>query len=144
MAVGSAGGHWQQLLELRDAYVAEDVHYVTTLKGLPEQFNLTNYTIVRDCNRDQKLDMAICAFGLLITALRKRPNVVVTTGALPGLLAIMIGKVIGARTIWIDSIANAEELSLSGQIASRHADLCLSQWAHVAKEGKVQFEGSIL
>ena len=43
--------------------------------------------------------------GLL---LRHRPDVIVTTGAAPGYFALRFGKLLGARTIWIDSMANAE------------------------------------
>ena len=46
--------------------------------------------------------------------MRLRPDVVITTGAAPGYFAVRIGKLLGARVVWVDSIANAEELSLSG------------------------------
>ena len=75
--------------------------------------------------------------------LRERPDVVVSTGAAPGYLALRCAKLLGARTVWIDSVANVEELSLSGRIASTKADLCLTQWPHLAA-GPVGYEGSVL
>ena len=48
------------------------------------------------------------------------------TGAAPGYFAIRIGKLLGARTLWIDSIANAEELSMGGQLVAEKADLVLT------------------
>jgi hypothetical protein len=45
--------------------------------------------------------------------------------------------------VWVDSVANAEELSLSGKMASEKADLCLTQWPHLAS-GAVAYEGSVL
>jgi hypothetical protein len=69
---------------------------------------------------------------------------VVTTGAAPGYWAIRFGKLIGARTIWIDSIANAEELSMSGRLASKVADVCLTQWPHLDGEHGAQYAGSVL
>jgi len=37
--------------------------------------------------------------------------VIVSTGAAPGYFAIVLGRLFGARTIWIDSMANIENLS---------------------------------
>jgi UDP-N-acetylglucosamine:LPS N-acetylglucosamine transferase len=80
---------------------------------------------------------------MLFVVLRERPSVVVSTGAAPGYLAIRMGARIGARTIWIDSVANVEELSLSGRMASAVADLCLTQWPHLAG-GRVRYLGAVL
>jgi len=61
-----------------------------------------------------------------------RPDVVVSTGALPGLMALIVGYVFGARTIWIDSIANTERMSLSGRLSRPFAQLWLTQWPEVS------------
>ena len=58
-------------------------------------------------------------------------------------LAIRWAKLVGARTVWIDSVANVEELSLSGRLASERVDLCLTQWPHLAA-GPVYYKGSVL
>jgi UDP-N-acetylglucosamine:LPS N-acetylglucosamine transferase len=93
----------------------------------PPRFN----TVIA-ANRWQKFRLAyqlIQLFGLMV---RLRPDVVITTGAAPGYLAIRIGRLLKARTVWVDSIANAQELSLSGKRAGKHCDLWLTQWAHLA------------
>jgi UDP-N-acetylglucosamine:LPS N-acetylglucosamine transferase len=76
--------------------------------------------------------------------MRTRPDVVISTGAAPGLFGILFGRLVGARTIWIDSIANAEKLSLSGRIASRIAHIALTQWPHLAATRRPSYRGSIL
>jgi hypothetical protein len=73
-----------------------------------------------------------------------RPDVVISTGAAPGFLALRLGRLLGARTIWVDSVANGEELSMSGKLAGRYADLWLTQWEHLAHEGGPQFRGNVL
>ena len=70
---------------------------------------------------------------MLWVLLRVRPDVVISTGAAPGYFALRFGGLLGARTLWLDSIANAEELSLSGTKASRFADLTLTQWPELGK-----------
>ena len=75
---------------------------------------------------------------------QERPDVVISTGAAPGYFAIRLGNLFGARTIWVDSVANVEELSLSGQKAGPHAKLWLTQWAHLARENGPHHRGSVL
>ncbi len=68
----------------------------------------------------------------------------ISTGALPGYMALRLGKLLGANTIWVDSIANVEELSESGRRIGNHADLWLTQWQHLAKPEGPEFRGSVI
>jgi UDP-N-acetylglucosamine:LPS N-acetylglucosamine transferase len=99
---------------------------------------------VPGANRWAKLKLVRTAFSVLWMLLRERPDVVISTGAAPGFFAILFGKKLGARTIWVDSIANVEALSMSGQRARRHADLWLTQWPHLATAEGPVFKGSVL
>jgi hypothetical protein len=144
LAVASGGGHWEQLQLLRDAFEGCDVAYLTTLRGLGERVGLINVSIVPDCNRNHPINAAVAAVRIALKIVRLRPDIVISTDALPGLIAIAIGRLLGARTIWIDSIANAEDLSMSGAKAHRHADLWLSQWQSVASANGAEYAGSVL
>ncbi|CAB5122971.1 hypothetical protein D3OALGA1CA_2697 [Olavius algarvensis associated proteobacterium Delta 3] len=75
---------------------------------------------------------------------KERPDIVVSTGALPGYLGIRLASALGKRTIWVDSIANVEELSMSGQRIGAYADLWLTQWPHLAKENGPEYAGQVL
>ena len=74
----------------------------------------------------------------------ERPDVVISTGAAPGYFAIRMGKWLGARTVWIDSIANVETLSMAGTLAGRYADLWLTQWQHLARPEGPHFLGGTI
>ena len=76
--------------------------------------------------------------------LKERPEVVVTTGAAPGLVALALARRLGSRTVWIDSIANVERLSTSGEHARRVADVWLTQWEHLARPEGPHFWGAVL
>ena len=143
LAIASGGGHWEQLMALSDAFAATEVVYATTLPGLTGPGGETVH-VVPDCNRNEKWKALRSGVALLILILRKRPNVIVTTGALPGFLAIAIGRRLGARTMWIDSIANAEEMSMAGRLARSQADRWLSQWPSVAEAAGAEYAGSVL
>ncbi|MCI5150914.1 MAG: UDP-N-acetylglucosamine--LPS N-acetylglucosamine transferase, partial [Candidatus Electrothrix sp. MAN1_4] len=50
----------------------------------------------------------------------------------------------GARTIWIDSIANSDKLSMSGQKVGKYADLWLTQWEHLARPEGPHYHGTVI
>ncbi len=143
LAVASSGGHWVQLRRLTPAFDGHDVAYVTTDPGHRSEVGHARFYVARDANRWNKLALVRCAARILWVLLRERPTVVVSTGAAPGYLAIRFARLLGARTVWIDSVANVEELSMSGRMASATADLCLTQWPHLA-EGQVRYLGAVL
>jgi hypothetical protein len=69
---------------------------------------------------------------------------VISSGAAPGIVALRVGKLLGARTVWLDSIANVDSLSLSGQRVSSFADLQLTQWPHLESPDGPSFHGAVL
>ena len=144
LAVASGGGHWQQLMLLRPAFEGTDVLYLTTMAGLPEAFGAAPARIVPDCNRDKPVEAARSAAAVAVAIARHRPHVVISTGALPGVIALALGKAARARTIWVDSVANAEEMSMSGRLARRFADLWMSQWPNVAEASGAEHAGAVL
>jgi UDP-N-acetylglucosamine:LPS N-acetylglucosamine transferase len=143
LAVSSSGGHWVQLSRLRPAFEGHDVAYLTTDPGYRAEVAPSRFYTVRDASRWNKLALAASALKVLYVVLRERPSVVVSTGAAPGYLAVRFAKLLGAQTAWVDSVANVDELSLSGQMASTQADLCLTQWPHLAG-GRVDYRGTVL
>ncbi|SFE78617.1 glycosyltransferase family protein [Roseivivax sediminis] len=144
LAVASAGGHWQQLMSLRGAMRDCDLMFATTLSGLPEEHGASPAVIIPDCNRADFWRMPWCALVLAYWLVRFRPHVLISTGALPGVMALFLGKLMRAKTVWIDSVANAEEMSMSGRMVRHTADLWLSQWPHVAKASGARYAGAIL
>lgn len=143
LAIASAGGHWDQLMRLRPAFDDQKVTYVTTLDGIAQRAGLTA-RLVPDCNRNEYRKMVSCAVRLAAILVVVRPQLIITTGALPGLIACAFGRLIGAKSLWIDSIANGEELSMSGYKARSVATVCLSQWPEVAKQANVAHWGAVL
>ena len=144
LAIASGGGHWVQLLRLRPAFADCDVTFATVKEGYRSDVGDERFIVVADCNRSHKLKVVWCAFAVIALLARERPDVVVTTGAALGYFAVRFGRWFGARTVWVDSVANAEELSLSGAMAGRYAHLWLTQWPHLARAGGPAFMGSVL
>jgi UDP-N-acetylglucosamine:LPS N-acetylglucosamine transferase len=145
MLVASGGGHWIQLSRLSEAFANEDALYVTTMRGVSAPTGVRPVEIVEDASASSPVKLPIVALQLLRILIRFKPHVVLSTGAAPGLLALLLAKLMGARTVWIDSIANSEELSWSGRMARRWADLWLTQWPHLVEQYPgLRYEGAVL
>jgi UDP-N-acetylglucosamine:LPS N-acetylglucosamine transferase len=145
LAVASGGGHWVQLLRVVPAFSARDeIVFVTTLASHRPQVTPSRCYVVTDGNRWNKFRLCRMAAKLLYILLRERPDVVISTGAAPGYFSLRFAKMLGARTIWVDSIANASQMSMSGLHVGRFADLWLTQWKHLARPNGPQFKGSVI
>jgi len=144
MVIASGGGHWMQMLRLRPAFEGLDVFYVGVKEMYRGDVAPADFYSVTDVSRLQRWNLPATVFKLLWIVLRERPAAVLTTGSLPGLIALRIAHRLGARTAWIDSIANVEEVSLSGRKAGAVADLWLTQWPHLARPEGPQHRGSVL
>lgn len=144
LAVASGGGHWVQLLRLIPAFASCDVTFITVNESYRFQVSGYEFYWVNDATRWNKIALIRMALRLALIVWNKRPDVVVSTGAAPGYVALRLGRLMGARTIWIDSIANIEKLSMSGQKIGRYADLWLTQWPHLARPSGPYYAGSVL
>ena len=122
-----------QLSRLSPAFEDYQAQYVTTMKGAKAPSGGRPVAFVSDASRSRPAMFILLILQMLWLVLKFRPDVVITTGAAPGLVALQIGKLFGARTVWIDSLANAEKISLSGKLAERYADLWLTQWPHLVE-----------
>lgn len=144
LAVSSGGGHWVELLRLREAFAGHDLALATV--GAANRVDASNarFYSLRDVTRWNKVQWPAAILGLLSVLLRERPDIVVSTGALPGYFALRLAKLLGARTIWVDSLANVDDLSMSGRMVGKHADLWLTQWAHLATSAGPHYRGSVL
>lgn len=144
VAISSGGGHWVQLLRLRPAFDGAKMVFATVNPGYAADVAGSEFRLIHDGNRHQKLALVKSAWSILLLLLIERPDIVISTGAAPGYFAIRFGKLLRMRTVWVDSVANAEELSMSGRKAGGCADLWLTQWAHLASEEGPQHFGNVL
>jgi UDP-N-acetylglucosamine:LPS N-acetylglucosamine transferase len=144
LAVSSGGGHWEQMMLLREAFKGQEVYYATTMRGLMERSGVSNGFLLDDCNRNDIRGSLTCLIQAAQIVFRIRPHVVISTGAAPGLFCLLFGRLAGAKTIWIDSIANAEAMSMSGRLARYVASLWLTQWRHLARATGPHYVGELL
>lgn len=145
LAVSSGGGHWVELRRIIPAFEGHEVVYASTEpEGDADLAGHTFYS-VRNVTRRNRLAFAVTIRQIYSILARERPDVVISTGAAPGLVALMLGKRrFGARTVWIDTIANSQKMTLSGKLAKPFADAWLVQWPHLARPGGPEHWGAVL
>lgn len=144
LLVASHGGHWVQLRRLAPAFEGMDVRYVSTTAGVSAEIAPAPLSVVPDANLKTALGLVPLAVKTLWIVARNRPDIVMSTGAAPGFFALVFGRLLGARTIWVDSLANAERMSVSGAKVRRFADLWLTQWPHLDAPEGPHFRGAVL
>jgi len=144
LLISSSGGHWKQLRRIESAFEGFNKCYATTNSSYSEFVPNEKFYSLPDASRWNKFRLIWQAVNVLWLLIRTRPNVVVTTGASVGFFAIFFAKKMYMKTIWLDSIANAEEMSLSGLKVEDYADLWLTQWEHLEKPKGPYFYGAVL
>ena len=142
LVVLGEGGHTTEMLNLIDLLGdGYEYHYL-----LSREDNLSAgrirlpgpiYTIPRPRGKETGLLMAIWQTwlaGLLATGilLRLRPAAILSTGPAIAVPVSIIGKILGARIIFIETGSRVRTLSLTGRIMYRWADLFFVQWPQLA------------
>lgn len=126
---GSAGGHLTQLYNAKTWWSKEQTLWVTfatpdarsRLQG--QRVIWAQHSPDRNC-----LDLFKSA-RLAIKTLRKyRPDCVVSAGASLGTLFIVLAKLMGIPTVYVEVFDRLELPSLSGRVCYRLADQFAVQW----------------
>ena len=143
MAVASIGGHWIQLLRIaRPMEGHYEMVYVSTHPKCAIMVEGQKYCLTTDFSRSDAWKLVSAFLKAIKTIRKEKPDAIITTGAAPGLVYLLAGKLFGRKTIWIDSIANVNRLSLSGRIAALFVSRVYTQWQHLAT-AKIHYSGDI-
>ncbi len=144
LAISSPGGHWIELQRLTPLFNKFETIYVSTSEGYRALVPNSKYYKVNDANRWNKAKLIAVFFQIFRIIRKEKPGYILSTGAAPGIIAIAIGRLLfGAKTIWIDSIANTETLSMSGKLSKTFAHHTYTQWEHLSS-GKVKYAGTVI
>lgn len=143
-AISSPGGHWIQLTRLCNGLEGKNnIVYAMPDKLFKPKQDQKVYSVM-DVSADDKWRLIPCALQVSWILLRERPDAIISTGAAPGAVAVLLGKVFRIKTIWIDSIANVQKISRAGRLVQKHADIFLTQWPHLSDDENILHQGSVL
>ena len=142
----SAGGHLSQLLKLADSWEGKNAFFVTTTEVVRDRLGVFGRVyVVGECNREHPLRVIKVLIRCIKVLFRERPGVIISTGAAAGCMVCFLGKLLGAKVVWLDSITNVEKISLSGRMVRYIADLFLVQWPELVERYKnVEYAGNVI
>ena len=142
----SAGGHLTQLLKLEDCWRDGEFFFITTTDVMKEKLEKSDKTyVVGECNRNHPARVIKVLLNCIRIAFTENFDVVISTGAAAGCLMCFLGKIKGAKIVWLDSITNVEKLSLSGRMVRFIADLFFVQWPELARKySNIEYIGAVI
>ena len=142
----SAGGHLSEVLKVAKSWLPYKATYITTTCVVRDTLARTGTVyVVGECNYQHLVRLVKVFLGCTRVMLKERPDVVISTGAAVGCIVCFLGKLLGAKLIWVDSIANVERLSLSGRLVRLIADVFLVQWPELAQKYRgVEYVGEVV
>ena len=143
LAIASIGGHWIQMLRIARAMEEHyEMLYISTHPKCAAMVEGKKYYLTTDFSRSDAWKLIPEFVRQLRIIWKEKPDAIITTGAAPGLICVFAGWLLRRKTIWIDSIANANHLSLSGRLAALFVSRVYTQWPHLATN-KIHYAGDI-
>jgi beta-1,4-N-acetylglucosaminyltransferase len=144
--IASSGGHLFQLSSLKEFWGNKD-HFWVSFQTEDARYLLKDekvYWAYFPTNRNIK--NLVKNLFLAIKIIRKeKPDAIISTGAGIAVPFLLIGKLFGKKTLYLESITRNEELSLSGRLIYPFVDKFLVQWPQLAEKfKKTEFQGRII
>lgn len=128
--VSSCGGHLTEVRCLKDSYGAYEHFYVLNDKALlPPDMQGRTYFITHS-ERDWKQIVNLFEASRILR--KERPDVILSTGAGPAVPFAIVGKLMGLKVIFIETLTRVTAPSLTGRIMYRLADDFFYQWESLA------------
>lgn len=132
--VGSSGGHLTHLYMLKDFWKDKERFWVTFDKE--DANSILNGERVYHCyfptNRNIKnlIKNSFLAIKLLH---KERPDLIISSGAAVAVPFFYIGKLVGAKTIYIEVFDRIDKSTLTGKLVYPVTDKFIVQWEEMKK-----------
>jgi UDP-N-acetylglucosamine:LPS N-acetylglucosamine transferase len=141
MLVCSAGGHLMQLHQLRSWWERQERTWVTFPGAQADSLLAGENVVEAYYPTTRNIPNAIRNLGLAVRLLRAdRPDVVVSDGAGVAFPFILIARLLGVRTVYLEVYDRISRPTLTGRLCYPLAELFLLQWPEQAEHyprGKV-------
>lgn len=130
--ISSSGGHLSQLKELLKI-VKDDDYFMVTEENLVSQSLKAShrvYFLKQQERKSIRFPFVFIANILksIFILIRERPQLIITTGAGAVIPLCIIGKIFGAKLVFIESFAKINSPTITGKILYKFADRFYIQW----------------
>jgi UDP-N-acetylglucosamine:LPS N-acetylglucosamine transferase len=137
--VSGTGGHLTELLQLSKLYKRYDYYFVTPNNQFSRQMLKEEKVQHVALTLRRPLYYLLNLFQSLMILLRKKPDVVITTGSGDALATCILARLMGKNLIFIETVARVQGPSNFGRIMHIFSDLTIVQWKTLLDK----YEGSV-
>ena len=138
--ISSTGGHLSELLKLEPIFKEND-YYIITEKDKSTEYLKEKYKdkilYLPYCTRSKLFSYFFIYFFLIIKSIylfvKIKPDVIVTTGTHTVVPMCYIGRVMKRKIVYIETMANINQKTLTGKIIYPIANLFIVQWKNMLK-----------
>jgi beta-1,4-N-acetylglucosaminyltransferase len=128
------GGHMVQAKQLAPVYEKYDYFYLTFSGGVADEMRKTaRVRTVPDMIRHNPISWFSVAIRSAHVAVTERPDVVISTGAGAVALFCVFAKLLGAKLLFLESMAKVTRPTWTGKLLYPFVDLFLVQWPGLLK-----------
>ena len=138
--ISSTGGHLDELLQLKPLFENYNYYLVTEKTksnlSLKDKFpGKVSYLIygTKDKLLIYPFKFALNILKSFYLYLKIRPKYIVTTGTHTAVPICYIGKIFGAKIVFIETFANSKTKTMSGKMIYPIANLFIVQWKEMLK-----------
>jgi UDP-N-acetylglucosamine:LPS N-acetylglucosamine transferase len=141
--VSSCGGHLTEVRALKPVYERYEHFYVVNDQILlPKDMEKKTYFI---CHAERNWLVLVNFLEAWRILHREKPRLILSTGAGPVVPFMLIGKLFGIPTVFIETLARVRAPSLTGRIMYRLANRFFYQWKSLSPSfPKATYGGPLL
>ncbi|MCK4913146.1 MAG: polysaccharide biosynthesis protein [Planctomycetes bacterium] len=130
----SPGGHMVQAKRLAGVYEKYDHFYFTFKGGVADEMKKTSRVrAIPNIVKHSPLSWVVGVVLSFYVVLVERPNVVISTGAGIVVFFCVFAKLLGAKLIFIESMARIKRPTLTARFLYPFSDLFIVQWPGLLK-----------
>ncbi|MCO4623353.1 polysaccharide biosynthesis protein CpsF [Streptococcus infantarius subsp. infantarius] len=132
----SSGGHFEQLLMLKDLFPEFESFVVTEQTKYNKDFALLPTYFTKQVNRQNILFIFPFFYNIFLSIyilLKEKPKIIVSTGVLSTIPLCLFAKLLRVKIIYIESFAKINSATLTGKLMYKIADVFYVQWPEMLK-----------
>ena len=136
LMIASSGGHLEEVLALR--VLGEK--YETVLVTEKTQYGVKHWQdklyLLPQVNRREIKSLIRyigCFFEVFRILRREKPDAVLSTGAMIAYPALVLAKLMGIKTIFVECMFNVYDTTLTARLSYPFVDLFIVQWEELLK-----------
>lgn len=141
--VSSSGGHYEQLKMLSSLSEEYKTVWITEKS---DYYSKANYYMIQTGMKDKffPLKMIVNMIKTISIWIKEKPDYIISTGAMILLPYALLAKVLKKKIIYVETYARVNDLTRTGKIMYKHADLFMVQWKKLKEKYPLAVYGGSL